>query len=94
MIEETGIPLWLIFGMWRYFGPGSEKFVSCKKFQTFDGVNCHNFESVKNQIKAYISHPMRDRNVKTEYVIYLYNRNRLATPNLKYINSSLNYTSS
>ena len=27
--------------------------------------NCHIFESVKNHINAYISHPIRDRNVKT-----------------------------
>ena len=28
-------------------------------------IECHIFESVKNHINAYISHPIRDRNVKT-----------------------------
>ena len=27
--------------------------------------NCHIFEGVKNHINAYISHPIRDRNMKT-----------------------------
>ena len=53
LIEETGRPPGLIFGMWRYFWPGSDKF------------DCHLFECVKNHINAYISHPIRDRNVKT-----------------------------
>ena len=67
LIEETGRPPGLIFGMWEYFWPGSDKFESWKFFHTFDGVmtNCHIFESAKVLINAYISHPIRDRNVKT-----------------------------
>ena len=67
LIEETGRPLGLIFGMWGYFWPGSDKFELWKKFRTFEGVMtyCYIFESVKNHINAYISHPIRDRNVKT-----------------------------
>ena len=38
LIEETGRPPELIFGMWGYFGPGSDKFVSWKKIHTFNGV--------------------------------------------------------
>ena len=38
LIEETGRPPVLIFGMWRYFWPGSDKFEFWKKFQTFDQV--------------------------------------------------------
>ena len=38
LIEETGRPPELIFGMWGYFGPGSDKFESRKKIHTFDGV--------------------------------------------------------
>ena len=38
LIEETGRPPGLIFGMWRYFWPGSDKFESWKIFHTFDGV--------------------------------------------------------
>ena len=38
LIEETGRPPGLIFGMWEYFGPGSDKFESWKKIHTFDGV--------------------------------------------------------
>ena len=38
LIEETGRPPGLIFGMWRYFWPGSDKFEFWKKFHTFDGV--------------------------------------------------------
>ena len=38
LIEETGRPPGLIFGMWGYFGPGSDKFEFWKKFRTFDGV--------------------------------------------------------
>ena len=67
LIEETGRPPGLIFGMWGYFGPGSDKFEFWKKIRTFDEVMtyCHIFESVKNHINAYISDPIRDRNVKT-----------------------------
>ena len=59
LIEETGRPPGLIFGMWEYFWPGSDKFESWKKFHTFDKVMtyCHLFECVKNHINAYISHP-------------------------------------
>ena len=32
LIEETGRPPGLIFGMWRYFWPGSDKFESWKIF--------------------------------------------------------------
>ena len=28
LIEETGIPPGLNFGLWEYFGPGSDKFES------------------------------------------------------------------
>ena len=38
LIEETGRPPGLIFGMWGYFGPGSGLFESWKKIHTFDGV--------------------------------------------------------
>ena len=38
LIEETRRPPGLIFGMWEYFWPGSEKFEFWKKFHTFDGV--------------------------------------------------------
>ena len=38
LIEETGRPPGLIFGMWRYFWPGAEKFESWKNFHTFDEV--------------------------------------------------------
>ena len=67
LIEETGRPPGLIFGMWRYFWPGSDKFESWKKFHTFVKVMTYlsPFECVKNHINAYISHPIRDRNVKT-----------------------------
>ena len=37
-IEETGRPPGLIFGMWGYFWPGSDKFEFWKEFHTFDGV--------------------------------------------------------
>ena len=38
LIEETGRPPVLIFVMWGYFWPGSDKFESWKFFHTFDGV--------------------------------------------------------
>ena len=38
LIEETGRPPGLIFGMWRYFWPGSDKFELWNFFRTFDGV--------------------------------------------------------
>ena len=38
LIEETGRPPGLIFSMWGYFWPGSDKFESWKNFHTFDGV--------------------------------------------------------
>ena len=38
LIEETGIHPGLIFGMWEYPLPGSEKFEFWKNFHTFDGV--------------------------------------------------------
>ena len=38
LIEETGRPPGLIFAMWGYFWPGSDKFESWKKIRTFDGV--------------------------------------------------------
>ena len=38
LIEETGRPPGLFFGMWGYFLPGSDKFEFWKKFHTFDGV--------------------------------------------------------
>ena len=66
LIEETGRPPGLIFGMWGYFWPGSDKFEFWKNSHTFDGVmtHCHIFESVKNHINADISHPIRDINLK------------------------------
>ena len=36
LIEETGRPPGLIFCMWGYFWPGSDKFESWKIFHTFD----------------------------------------------------------
>ena len=67
LIEETGRPPGLIFGMWEYFWPGSDNFESRKIFDTFDGVMtcCHIFESVKNHINADISHPIKERNAKS-----------------------------
>ena len=67
LIEETGRPPGLIYGMWRYFWPGSDKFESWKTFQTFDGIMtyCHIFESVKNHINADISLTIRDKIMKT-----------------------------
>ena len=38
LIEETGRLPGLIFGMWGYFWPGSDKFEFWKKLHTFDGV--------------------------------------------------------
>ena len=38
LIEETGRRPGLIFGMWGYFWPGSDKFEFWKNFHTFDGV--------------------------------------------------------
>ena len=38
LIEETGRPLELIFCMWGYFWPGSDKLESWRNFHTFDGV--------------------------------------------------------
>ena len=38
LIEETGRPPGLIFGMWGYFWPGSDKFESWKNLHTFDKV--------------------------------------------------------
>ena len=65
LIEETERPPGLIFCMWGYFWPGTDKFESWKNFHTFDVRNCHIFESVKNHINAYISCSIRDRTVKT-----------------------------
>ena len=41
LIEETGRPPGLIFGMWGYFWTGSDKFEFWNFFHTFDGVNTH-----------------------------------------------------
>ena len=38
LIEETGRPSGLIFGMWEYFGDGLDKSEFWKFFHTFDGV--------------------------------------------------------
>ena len=38
LIEETVVPPRLIFGMWGYFWPDSDKFEFRKNFHTFDGV--------------------------------------------------------
>ena len=35
LIKETGRPPGLIFGMWGYFWPGSDKFEFWIKFHTF-----------------------------------------------------------
>ena len=66
LIEETGRPPGLIFGMWGYFWPGSDKFESWNFFTHLTELsrNCHIFYSVKNHINAHISHPIRDRDVK------------------------------
>ena len=53
--------------------------------------NFHTFESVKNYINAYISHLIRDRIVKIQYDMYLYDINMATNTNLKYTNSSSNY---
>ena len=36
--KNTGRPPGLIFGMWGYLWPGSDKFESWNFFHTFDGV--------------------------------------------------------
>ena len=38
LIEETGLPPGLIFGMWGYLWPGSDMFEFWKKFHTLDEV--------------------------------------------------------
>ena len=38
LIEETGRPPRLIFGMWGYFWPGSENFESWNFFRAFNKV--------------------------------------------------------
>ena len=38
LIEETVRPPGLIFGMWEYFWPGSDKFESWKFFHPFEKV--------------------------------------------------------
>ena len=38
LIEETERFPGLIFGMWEYFWPGSDKFECWNFFHTFDGV--------------------------------------------------------
>ena len=38
LIQETGRPPGLIFGMCGYFWPGTEKFESWKEIHTFDGI--------------------------------------------------------
>ena len=38
LIEEAGRPPGLIFCMWGYFLPGSDKYESWKNFHIFDGV--------------------------------------------------------
>ena len=38
LIEETGRHPGLIFGMWRYYWPGTRKFESWKNSHTFDAV--------------------------------------------------------
>ena len=67
LIGETGRLPGLMFGMWGYFWLCLDKFESWKNFHTFVEVMtyCHIFESVKNHINAYISHSIRDRNMKT-----------------------------
>ena len=56
LIEETGRPPGLIFGMCGYFWPGSESSSLRKKFTHLTELrrNCHIFEGVKNQINAEI----------------------------------------
>ena len=67
LIEETRSPPGLIFGMQGYSWTGSDKFESWTKIHTYEGVMtyCHIDEGVKIHIIAYISHPIRDRNMKT-----------------------------
>ena len=67
LIEETRRPSGLTFDMWGYLWPGSDTFEFWKNFYTFDGVmtETSHFEGVKIHINAYISHHIRDRNVKT-----------------------------
>ena len=64
LIEETGRSTGMIFGMCGYFWPGSDKFESWGNFTHLTVLTyCYIFESVKNHINAYISRPIRDRNV-------------------------------
>ena len=67
LIEETGRPPGMIFGMWGYFWPGSDSSSLGTKFThlTELGRICRISESVKNHINAYNSHLIIDRNVKT-----------------------------
>ena len=67
LIEETGRPPGLIFGMWGYFWPGPESSSLGKIFTHLMELrrNCNLSESMKNHINADISHPIRDRNAKT-----------------------------
>ena len=57
LIEQTGRPPGLIFGGWGFFW----RFMHLTELRRI----CHIFVSVKNHINAYISRPIRDRNVKT-----------------------------
>ena len=67
LIEETGRPPGMIFGMCGYFWPGRTSSSIGKIFTHLTELwrNCHIFYSVKNYINAYISHPIRDRTMKT-----------------------------
>ena len=67
LIEETGRLPVLIFGMCGYFWTGLDMFEFWKIFPYLKELlrRCHIFESVKNHINAYVSHPIRDKIMKT-----------------------------
>ena len=63
--------------------------ISSKHLTDYDVLS--HFQSVKNHMNVDISHPITDRKVENYYDMDLYDRNRLANPNLKYANSPSNY---
>ena len=61
LIEETGRPPGLIFGLARTSSSLGKFFTHLTELSR----NCHIFESAKIYINADISHPIRDKNAKT-----------------------------
>ena len=65
LIEETGRPQELIFGMWGYFCLAGTSWSFGNFLTNLTKCNCHIFVSVKNHINAYNSQTIRDINMKT-----------------------------